>query len=524
MRITNSTILRGYNRNLSRLLNAKTSSENKILTGRSFSRASEAPLAAAKALNVRKSLYDTAQYKENLETADKFYTEAETSMLQVSDELAQIRETIIAAVNSTKDKETDLSIYAQQLQTKANELVSIFNTDTAGRVIFGGESNNPMPFSIEENNGSYTVLYHGVPANAYTDHGSYPYSKDVYIDIGLGMQIDDETREVDPQSALRVSFNGMKVSGCGTKNGRADIDLSSAVSGKNYSLDIYANNVKKTVDFKGGATDADTVANLQAAIDEAFKDTGVAPKVSASGVISTDDGTVQIRNNPNADAKKTGTLSYDNLSGYTDRYSVDLSGAVKGKDYSLNISVGGVSKKITVTSAGDGTKDLAALQKALDNAFAGTGYSPKIDENGFLSAEGAEVTLKGASAGEEADYISFRKEYTYSNNYIQLTLDAAKALRDGNIEYANGCIDRIVSSSENILVEIADMGSNEEFIAFNTERLNTRNLNLSERQKTLEATNLEKEITLMKTYEALYNACLQMSSTVVPNSIFNYIS
>ena len=68
------------------------------------------------------------------------------------------------------------------------------------------------------------------------------------------------------------------------------------------------------------------------------------------------------------------------------------------------------------------------------------------------------------------------------------------------------------------------MGSNEEFIEFSISRLETRELNLSERQKTLEATNLEEEITLMKTYEALYNACLQMSSSVVPNSIFNYIS
>lgn len=523
MRITNSTILRGYNRNLNRLLNSKTSSENKILTGRSFSRASEAPLAAAKALNVRKSLYDTAQYKENLETADKFYTEAETSMLKVTDELAQIRETIIAAVNSTKDKDTDLQIYAQQLQTKANELVSIFNTDSAGRVIFGGESNNYMPFSIEENNGNYTALYHGVPLNAYSNYKDFPYSKDVYIDIGLGMQMDDETREVDPQSGLRISFNGAKVSGCGTENGRADIDLTSVVNGKNYSLDIYANNIKKTVDFKGGASEADTVANLQAAIDEAFKKTGVSPKVSDSGIITTDDGTVQIRNNPNADSKKTGTIGFENLSGYTDRYSVDISSAVNGKEYSLGISVGGVSKTVKFTSAGDLTQDKASLQSAIDAAFSGTGYSPKIDDDGVIAVEGEKVSFYNAPE-EGIDSISYKTEYTYSDNYIQLTLDAAKALRDGNVEYANGCIDKIVSATENILVEIADMGSNEEFIEFSTDRLTTRNLNLSERQKTLEATDLEKEITLMKTYEALYNACLQMSSSVVPNSIFNYIS
>ena len=105
-----------------------------------------------------------------------------------------------------------------------------------------------------------------------------------------------------------------------------------------------------------------------------------------------------------------------------------------------------------------------------------------------------------------------------------VVLDAAAALRRGDLSYANACIDRIVSSSENLLVEIADLGNAEEYIEFNTNRFDTRELNLKDRQKTLEATDLESEITLMKTYEAIYNACLQMSSKVVPNSIFNYIS
>ena len=215
MRITNSTILRGYNRNLNRLMNAKTSSEHKILTGRQFDRASEAPLAAAKALNVRKSIYETKQYKENLDVASKFYTEAETSLLQVSEELANIRETIIAAVNTPKDPQTDLKIYAQQLETKANELCSIFNTDTAERVIFGGESDSPQPFTIDHDTG--TVLYHGVPVNAADDPYAYPYSKDVYIDIGIGFVQNQSTQEIDPQSGLKVSFSGVDVSGCGAE-------------------------------------------------------------------------------------------------------------------------------------------------------------------------------------------------------------------------------------------------------------------------------------------------------------------
>ena len=218
MRITNSTLLRNYNRNLKRLGNNKYASEQKIYTGRSFSRASENPLSAAKALTIRKQLYRTEQYKENLDVADKFYTEAETSMIQISDQLASIRETLIAACNDTKEK-LDLEIYAQQLETKAKEMGAVFNTDTAERVIFGGESNNPEPFSIayDEEGFADQVLYHGVPINAYNDCRKFPYSDDVLIDIGIGIVVDQDTQEIDPQSALKVSFNGADVTGCGAE-------------------------------------------------------------------------------------------------------------------------------------------------------------------------------------------------------------------------------------------------------------------------------------------------------------------
>lgn len=520
MRITNSTILRGYNRNLGKLLNSKISSEHKIQSGRSFDRASESPLSAAKALNVRQSLYESQQFTENLKTASNFYTEAETSLLQVSDQLSIIRETLVAACNSTKDKATDLNIYAQQLETKASELCSIFNTDTAGRVIFGGESNDPMPFTIENdaNGRPSTVLYHGVPINALSDPKKFPYSEDVYIDIGVGMSINGESRTVDPQSALRVSFNGADVSGCGADESTADIDLSSIKSGHTYILDVYAGDVKKTISFKGGATYSDTVTALQSALTTAYEHESEELrniKVSSDGVISVEGKTVCVVNNPKADKQAV----IDNGTGYTDRYMVDLEGMINGSKYSMYVTYNGTKKEITVTAGADAAANRTALQARLDAAFgAGKLY---VNEKGRVSSEGGKVEL--ALTGAEEGDATITREQNYSNNYIQLTLDAAKALRNGDISYANACIDRIVSSSENLLVEIADMGCNEEYIDFNISRIDTRSLNLKERQKELEATELEKEITLMKTYEALYNATLQMSSTVVPNSIFNYI-
>ena len=161
MRITNSTLLRNYDRNLKRISTQKFASENKIYTGRQYTRASQSPLKASKALTVRKQLWHTEQYKDNLDVADKFYTEAETSLLQISESLATVRETIIYACNSTKDAATDLNILAEQIETKAKEMCSVFNTNSAERAIFGGESNSNEPFTLEydESGHAKNVLY-----------------------------------------------------------------------------------------------------------------------------------------------------------------------------------------------------------------------------------------------------------------------------------------------------------------------------------------------------------------------------
>ena len=507
MRITNSTLLRNYDRNLKRISTAKYASENKIYSGRQYTRASQSPLKAAKALTVRKQLWHTEQYKENLDVADKFYTEAETSLLQISESLANVRETIIYACNSTKDESIDLNILAEQLETKAKEMVSIFNTNSAERAIFGGESNSAEPFTIQydENGRAVMALYHGVPVNAMSDASGYPYSKDVYMDIGIGMVI-NENQEIDPQSVLKISFNGASVSGCGFEGSNKNLStlniksLNQGVDADN-TIRITASGKTVTVSFKGRNTN-----DIQKAIDDAFNKAGVAgPKISEKGELTMADGSkAEISETP----------------------YIDLEKLTNGKAYSFDIYANGKKKTINFTAGATAADSMKNIQDKLNEEFKKEKNTPTIAEDGSITVknnagENSQVYLSKSDGG---DAPVFKNGDTYSNNYIQVTLDAAAALRRGDIEYANACIDRIVSSSENLLVEIADLGNAEEYIEFNTNRFDTRELNLKDRQKSLEATNLESEITLMKTYEAIYNACLQMSSSIIPNSIFNYIS
>ena len=560
MRLTNSTLLRGYNRDMQRLKTEKNACERKITSTRKFSRASEAPLSAAKALNVRKSQYYSAQYKENLKVASKFYTEAETSLLQVSEKMAEIRETIIAAVNTTKDT-VDYNIYAQQLETYAHELCAIFNTDSAGRAIFGGESDASLPFTIinDANGSPATVLYHGVPVNAMSDYKGFPYSNRVYMDIGLGMVTDQQTHAQDPMSVLDISFNGAQITGCGTEYGVADIDLTSILQDRNYAIDVYADGVKRTIAFRGTGNQADDVKQINELLREAYSKEISAGKTypmmdkqgmvylvkddAAGNPIAVENGNVCVVNNTScADSYRTEQLVVENDSNYTNKYKIGAGSLAENTLYVVDVEVNGERKQISFMSGADDFTDpanpvfredvtIANMQKALDEVF-GEGVvnlSTHAPNKGVISTEGGTVKLVASKEGFEdengnaAADADFERERIYSNNYIQLTLDAARALRRGDIEYANGCIDRIVNASENLLATIADIGSNEDFVDFNIERLTTREENLAERQNELEITDPEYEITLWKTFEAYYNACLQMSASVVPNSIFNYM-
>lgn len=767
MRLTNNTLLRGYNRSLNRLKTAKNDCENKITSQRKFARASDAPLSAAKALNVRKSLYYSEQHKENLKVASSFYTEAETSLLQVSDKMAEVRETLIAAVNTTKD-ETEYKIYAQQLETMAQELCAIFNTDSAGRSIFGCESDDPMPFSIinDSNGFASTVLYHGVPVNSLNNYSAFPYSNRVYVDIGLGMQTDQAEHVTDSMSVLDISFNGAEITGCGAEQSVADIDLSAIKEGKLYLFDIYCDGSKKTITFKGKATPEDNVTAINDLLQQAYKkdiDYGKNyPVMDDQGFVYSvnkdadgneepvEGGLVSITNNTvikkidrfNVDAgfdelngpdgkwdatfyARTDALVVDNDSGYTNKFKLNFDNLVEDTLYKVNVTYGTLTKEIEFVSGNNDGDEFAEditvrnLQEALDKAFGDGVITVSVHDpiKGVVSAEGKQVVMQIGSSQEDADkangkydlmygkvsigngdsisklnlnamrfksskaddgtetdtsrmfkfdvegrtieveikagssrddivkalndkfkadntdfevddsgivtnsngaanvkainntkiigsektyvidpesikkgqkyslkFVSgndvgvieftadddkdiaslntelaklfngdltvnddgsitsatgkiamvannmtignlapIERERIYSNNYIQLTLDAARALRESDIDYANGCIDKIVAASEHLLLEIADLGCNEDFIDFNIERITTRELNLDERQNDLEAADPEYLITLWKQYEAYYNACLQMSSSVIPNSIFNYM-
>lgn len=214
MRITQSTITRNYLRNMENNNRGKFDSSNRITSGAKFTRASQDPIAAAKALTVRKSLNDLETYSGNLTTAKGIYSSAESVIMNISEIMTSISERTVYAVNGTQSQ-TERDIIAQEIEGYADQMLKLFNSDKSGRKLFGGTNNETSAFEFKTDaNGVKSVYYNGDKVNDIPDPNNFKYSEKVIFDIGVDIQV-SEDGVVDPQTGMQISFNGAEVTGCG---------------------------------------------------------------------------------------------------------------------------------------------------------------------------------------------------------------------------------------------------------------------------------------------------------------------
>lgn len=425
MRVSNQTVKRNYLSNLERNYSNKFNSEKKISAFRQYDEASEMPAQAATAMRVRKAISNLNTYQENLKTADNIYSNAESSVIAISDIIQLTYEKCIEAANGTSaDVHThapdQLEMIAVNVEAYADEIARLMNLTVADRRIFGGVNNDEKAFSIEDGR----VIYNGVDVDTYNDPTMFPNSVVSYCDIGLGMTLDKNGR-IDEQSALPLTFNGMDVIGCGKQPKSIYIDLDAIKEDQDYSFELTVEGKKHIIDFTGTGT---AVGNKNA-INDAIK-------------------------------------------------------AKLGND------------KVSVMEHGMFTNGLAGDMSVVDK-----------------------------SVGEKLDIEE--KGNSYSNNIIQSILDAAKLIREGNGKEIAKCADHIYSLQTTVSLTLAKIGTQTKFIEFNQTRITNNLENMSQRQNDLEAlvdTSLADEITNRDMLDALYTATLQMSASVLPQSIFNFIS
>lgn len=232
-----------------------------------------------------------------------------------------------------------------------------------------------------------------------------------------------------------------------------------------------------------------------------------------------DDGTV---NEQSALPVTFNAMEYIGCGADEVKLTFDFASFTEG-NYTLNVSLDGVFKPISFTvEAGDTNADISAkIQTALNDSF-GTGAISVSDDGSITTDYNRTLYVTNHPSTETQAAINIQTS-GYPKNVIQLVLDAAKALRAGDAKQMMAYCDKINEAVTMISLSIARIGNAEEFIEFNTNRISNNLLVLKEQQNDLEGTDIGFETANWKVLSSIYNATLQMSTAVVPRSIFDFM-
>lgn len=204
-----------------------------------------------------------------------------------------------------------------------------------------------------------------------------------------------------------------------------------------------------------------------------------------------------------------------------------------GASYTFELAIG--KKKVDVSFIGGADKDanIAAINAAIDDALTnspdfGAAWAGKVKvlEHGLISNTQSNETVKIADnpGAGDSELTVENQGKAYSNNIIQSILDAADLIRNGEGWEIARYADHIYSLQTKVSMSLAKIGNTTKFIEFNQNRITNNLESMTKLQDELESTDLEAEATNKTLLESIYSANLQMSTSVIPMSIFNFMN
>lgn len=113
-------------------------------TGKKFSKPSDNPVAAMRAMGYRTDLNRIEQYQQNISEVQNWTDSTEDALNQVGLALQKIRELTVQASNGTLEGDQRSYIAAEVSQLK-EQISSIADTQIGGKYIFGGTKTNVPP-------------------------------------------------------------------------------------------------------------------------------------------------------------------------------------------------------------------------------------------------------------------------------------------------------------------------------------------------------------------------------------------
>jgi flagellar hook-associated protein 3 FlgL len=190
-------------RHLSRSYERLGDIQDKLMTGKKIVRPSDDPVVAMKGMTYRSNLTEIEQYQRNLSEAFTWIENADGALEHATSVLHRARELIIQIKNGTYGA-ADRQAVKKEIEQLKEDLVSVANTQVAGKYIFNGTDilSQPVdpatatPTATPGRNASFTVeVAKGVrlPVNVDPDNVFDAALFNTFKNIEADLQVNNNT-------------------------------------------------------------------------------------------------------------------------------------------------------------------------------------------------------------------------------------------------------------------------------------------------------------------------------------------
>lgn len=149
MRVMQSMLTQNMLRNLSQSYERLGKIQDQLSTGKKIARPSDDPVVAIKGMAYRTNLTEVEQFKRNFSEAHNWIDASDSALNEATQVLQRIRELVVQASNDTYEQSQREHI-AKEIDELKNHLVSIANTQIAGKYIFNGTDTLRPPVNLDD--------------------------------------------------------------------------------------------------------------------------------------------------------------------------------------------------------------------------------------------------------------------------------------------------------------------------------------------------------------------------------------
>ena len=214
----------------------------RVASGKRFTRISDDVSSGTRALRIRGDMAKAEEHYDNVKTINEELTSTENAMTSISEIINKIHSKMVVKALNDPTGESGRKALANEIESMKTEILQFANSKYYNRYVLGGSSAETAPFSIEKDTSVYTenggidvLKYNGVkvsdikfddatssyyylkdPNDATSDHVAIPMDGDIFVDIGLGIRMNDTN--MDKDTAMKISYSGLDILGFGEES------------------------------------------------------------------------------------------------------------------------------------------------------------------------------------------------------------------------------------------------------------------------------------------------------------------